>query len=146
MCKSFLKEAGFLNRGKSDIFFTCIQKYNFRIKVSKSFSEIRKKQRALDKISYIIWQYTVLYYYEWIKKQSIYFFSIFFWTILQLFLHLHYSFLKPRVCVKFIYSEKATKTYEIFPLLLTTVHTVKSKGKISQNFYFWGLLRIYELY
>ena len=35
----------------------------------------------------------------------------------------------------FIYSEKATKFGEIFPLLLTTVHTtVKSKGKISQNF------------
>ena len=36
--------------------------------------------------------------------------------------------------VKFIYSEKATKFFEIFPLLLTAVHTVKSKGKISQNF------------
>ena len=36
--------------------------------------------------------------------------------------------------VKFIYSEKATKFCKIFPLLLTTVHTVKSKGKISQNF------------
>ena len=36
--------------------------------------------------------------------------------------------------VKFIYSEKATKFCEIFPSLLTTVHTVKSKGKISQNF------------
>ena len=37
--------------------------------------------------------------------------------------------------VKFIfYYEKATKFCEIFPLLLTTVHTVKSKGKISQNF------------
>ena len=36
--------------------------------------------------------------------------------------------------VKFIYSEKATKFCEIFPLLLTTVHTVKSKRKISQNF------------
>ena len=34
--------------------------------------------------------------------------------------------------LKFIYSEKATKFCEIFPLLLTTVHTVKSK--ISQNF------------
>ena len=33
-----------------------------------------------------------------------------------------------------IYSSKATKFCEIFPLLLTTVHTVKSKGKISQNF------------
>ena len=36
--------------------------------------------------------------------------------------------------VKFIYSEKATKSCEIFPLLLTAVHTVKSKGKISENF------------
>ena len=36
--------------------------------------------------------------------------------------------------VKFIYSEKATKFCEIFPLLWTTVHTVKSKGKISQTF------------
>ena len=35
---------------------------------------------------------------------------------------------------EFIYSEKATKFCEIFPLLLTTVHTVKSNGKISQNF------------
>ena len=38
------------------------------------------------------------------------------------------------VQVKFIYSEKATKFCEIFPLLLTAVHTVKSKGKILQNF------------
>ena len=36
--------------------------------------------------------------------------------------------------LKFIYSEKATKFREIYPLLLTTVHTFKSKGKISQNF------------
>ena len=36
--------------------------------------------------------------------------------------------------LKFIYSEKATKFCEIFPLLLSTVHTVKIKGKISQNF------------
>ena len=36
--------------------------------------------------------------------------------------------------LKFIYSEKATKFCEIFPLLLTTVHIGKSKGKISQNF------------
>ena len=28
----------------------------------------------------------------------------------------------------------ATKFCEIFPLILTTVHTVKSKGIISQNF------------
>ena len=37
------------------------------------------------------------------------------------------------VPLKFIYSEKATKFCEIFPLVLTAVHAVKSKGKISQN-------------
>ena len=36
--------------------------------------------------------------------------------------------------LKFIYSEKATKFREISTLLLTTVHTVKSKVEISQNF------------
>jgi hypothetical protein len=36
--------------------------------------------------------------------------------------------------VKFIYSEKATKFGKIFTLLLTTLHTIKSKVKISQNF------------
>ena len=36
--------------------------------------------------------------------------------------------------IEFIYSEKDTKFCEIVPLLLTTVHTVKSKWKISQNF------------
>ena len=36
--------------------------------------------------------------------------------------------------LKIIYSEKATKFCKIFTLLLTTVHTVKSKVKISQNF------------
>ena len=35
---------------------------------------------------------------------------------------------------KFIYSEKAKKFCEIFPLLLTVFNVVKSKGKISQNF------------
>ena len=38
------------------------------------------------------------------------------------------------IMLEFIYSEKATKFCEIFPLLLSAVHTVKSKGKISQNF------------
>ena len=33
-----------------------------------------------------------------------------------------------------IYSEKATKFYEIFTLLLSYVVPVKSKVKISQNF------------
>ena len=36
--------------------------------------------------------------------------------------------------VKFIYSEKATKLYEIFTFLLSYVMPVKSKAKISQNF------------
>ena len=36
--------------------------------------------------------------------------------------------------LKFTYSEKATKFCEIFPLTLIIVHTIKSKGKISQNF------------
>ena len=35
---------------------------------------------------------------------------------------------------KFIYSEKATKFYEIFPLLLTVCTVVNCKGKISHNF------------
>ena len=36
--------------------------------------------------------------------------------------------------MKLIYSEKATKFREISTLLLTTVHTVKSKVEISQIF------------
>ena len=36
--------------------------------------------------------------------------------------------------IKFVYSEKATKFCEISPLLLSTVHTDKSKVEISQNF------------
>ena len=40
----------------------------------------------------------------------------------------------PSYEVKFMYSEKITIFFEIFPLLLTTVYTVKSKRKISQNF------------
>ena len=36
--------------------------------------------------------------------------------------------------LKLIYSEKATKFYEISSLLLSYVVPVKSKGKISQNF------------
>ena len=39
-----------------------------------------------------------------------------------------------RLQLKFIYSKKAAKFCEIFTLPLTTVHTVKSKVKISQNF------------
>ena len=39
-----------------------------------------------------------------------------------------------KTLLKFIYSEMGTKFCEIFPLILTTVHTVKSKWKISQNF------------
>ena len=36
--------------------------------------------------------------------------------------------------LKFIYFEKATKFCKISTLLLTTVHTVKSKVEILQNF------------
>ena len=36
--------------------------------------------------------------------------------------------------LKFIYSEKATKCFEIFTLLLSYVVPVKSKVKISKNF------------
>ena len=43
------------------------------------------------------------------------------------------SHLKKIATLKFIYSEKVTKFCEIFNLLLTTVHRVKSKV-ISQNF------------
>ena len=46
-------------------------------------------------------------------------------------LHISRNVLRPDILVKFIYSEKATKFCEILPLLLTTVHAVKSKGKIT---------------
>ena len=36
--------------------------------------------------------------------------------------------------LKFKYSEKATKFCKIFPLLMTTLHRVKSKVEIPQNF------------
>ena len=36
--------------------------------------------------------------------------------------------------IKFVYSEKATKFCEISTLLLSTVHTDKSKVEISKNF------------
>ena len=38
------------------------------------------------------------------------------------------------LCLKFIYSEKATKFFEIFTLLLTVCSVVNSKVKISQYF------------
>ena len=38
------------------------------------------------------------------------------------------------ILLKFIYSEKATKFSEIFPLILSVCALDKSKGKISQNF------------
>ena len=44
--------------------------------------------------------------------------------------------------LKFIYSEKATKFCEIYPLLLTVCTVVKEED-FAKNF---GLLRIYELY
>ena len=41
--------------------------------------------------------------------------------------------IKKNNILKFIYSEKATKLFEIFTLLLTVCTVVKSKVKISQN-------------
>ena len=43
-------------------------------------------------------------------------------------------FKRPNGEAKFIYSEKASKFGETFPLLLSYVVPVKSKVKISQNF------------
>ena len=42
--------------------------------------------------------------------------------------------LRNSMLIKFIHSEKAAEFCEISTLLLTTVHTVKSKMEISQNF------------
>ena len=56
--------------------------------------------------------------------------NIIFWSI-GYFKNLHS---KNYVQLNFIYSEKATKFCEIFPLLLTVRTVIKSKGKISQNF------------
>ena len=50
------------------------------------------------------------------------------------FLKSTYRIINLLFLLKFIYSEKATKFCEIFPLLLTVCTVVKSKGKISQNF------------
>ena len=48
--------------------------------------------------------------------------------------HLYFFYFDfPRV-IRFVYSEKAANFCEIFILLLFTVHTDKSKVKISQNF------------
>ena len=47
--------------------------------------------------------------------------------------------------IKFIYSEKATKLCEIFPVDLSYVVPVKSTVEISQNFVAFSVLRIYEL-
>ena len=54
--------------------------------------------------------------------------------------------------VKFIYSEKATKFCEISTLILSSVHTVKSKVEISQTFvafseymkFDFNILKVYE--
>ena len=53
---------------------------------------------------------------------------------------------KPLFLLKFIYSEKATKCCEIFTLLLTTVHIVKSWLKISQNFVAFSEYMIFSIY
>ena len=54
--------------------------------------------------------------------------------IFVVFLFYSSYFSAVHVLLKFIYSEKATKFWEIFTLLLSYVVQVKSKVKISQNF------------
>ena len=48
--------------------------------------------------------------------------------------------------IKFVYSEKATKFCEIFTLLLTTVHTVKSNVKVLQNFVAFSEYRNFKIW
>ena len=55
------------------------------------------------------------------------------------------AYLKYRFQLKFIYSEKAIKFCEIFPLLLTVCTVVNNEGKISQNFVAFSEYT-YELY
>ena len=50
-------------------------------------------------------------------------------TVVGSKLHMEFLF-----CVKFVHSEKTTKFCKISTLLLSTVHTEKSKVEISQNF------------
>ena len=54
---------------------------------------------------------------------------LYIWTEL-----LHLTCPHEAVLLKFIYSEKAAKFCEIFPLILTVCTVVKSQVKISQNF------------
>ena len=54
--------------------------------------------------------------------------------LMMLLVNINWHLYTTHGILKFIYSEKATRFCEIFPLLLTTVHEDKSKGKISQNF------------
>ena len=49
-------------------------------------------------------------------------------------IQINITFLTDSHILKFIYFEKATKLCVFSTLLLTTVHTVKSKVEISQNF------------
>ena len=76
-----------------------------------------------------------------ITLQLLYYIYSFAWTKNMHFPHLNYMSSFSVTCkiilctiLKFIYSEKATKFCEISTLLLTTVHTVKSKVEISENF------------
>ena len=54
------------------------------------------------------------------------------------------TFKKEGIQLKLVYSEEATKFDEISTLILTTVHTVKYKVEISQNFV--AFLKMIELY
>ena len=63
----------------------------------------------------------------------------YFWNMNQIDLSFH-GILIRKPCpsgtkvIKFVYSEKATIFCEISTLLLSTIHTDKSKVEISQNF------------
>ena len=54
-----------------------------------------------------------------------------FWGNFGLFIGSHFGTLST---LKFVYSKKVAKFWEIFTLLFSTLHTDKSKVEISQNF------------
>ena len=94
-------------RGKNRVIPLCLPPNSFR----------GRMQGTLEAIFFLIWDH------KWRQRRDV-------------MMHGTLNFLYPLAIklLKFIYSEKATKICKIFVLLLTTVHTVKSKLEISQNF------------
>ena len=102
------------------------------------FFEKRHQQHKVRKGLPIWFSFLVFINFDWGKTNSlIYYSNSNPWSLFVFFCNF---------TLKLIYSEKATKLCEIFPLLLTTVHTVKSKVKIfkilwpSQNI--WTLTQL----